>query len=404
MSSFTRRLIFLCASLCVLTSPLGCDSSEAPSLQTIPAPQLSVTARVSGALLGVWGEPEGERVWMVGGRVEESGEATRHIALYERPAEGGEGAQGSLRLHWSAPGAPLWWVWGDARGGVWAGGEEGAIFRLNHDEGGEGSWVQEPLEVSETLSAEAIEKAIIWGIWGDTNTGELWAVGGSYRRGGPRGLLLKRSLNAEGEPLWRRVSDPLLPTELPDDPTAGLNLFKLWGEGAEGPTWAVGEGGLALYWPQGLNGPGQRLEAPAPDLMFTVHGASAGPVVAVGGYAQASAWLWERESGERGSWAPLSLPRATPPLNGVSVGGAWAHLCGGRGSVTRLWLGGEGVWAEPAVTTSVEGATSLTLHALWSPLSAGDEPELFVVGGDLERRREGVIVTNLSTLTDVEPW
>jgi len=371
----------------------GCPSPE-PIGAPLPPLALSAPIIVSGALLGVWGEPDGSRVWMVGGRVEEGGAMSRHVALYERDAEGG---QGKLSLHWSGPGAPLWWVWGDGQGGVWAGGEEGSLLRLDGDE-----WVEERVE----LEAERREKAIIWGIWGEGgDEGRLWAVGGSYRRGGPRGLLLRRELSAE-EPsgaVWRRVEEPLLPTERPDDPTAGLNLFKIWGVGAEGPVWVVGEGGEALYWPEGMSGPAERLETPASDLMFTVHGSGArGERVAVGGYGQASAWRWGDER-----WEVMSLEPGVSPLNGVSVSGPWAHLVGAMGVVTRVWLGDPARYGETQAVYRAEGADLYTLHATWSPPSIGDEQtpsSLFIVGGDLESRREGVILMNLTRPPVVEAW
>lgn len=379
-------------------SLLGCPDSEGEGAgRPLPAMSLSEPIAVSGALLGVWGEPDGSRVWMVGGRVEEDGSATRHVAVYERDASGG---QGRLSLHWSAPGAPLWWVWGDGLGGVWAGGEGGGIVRLSGDE-----WLEEEV----LLEGELRDKAIIWGIWGEGGEGgSIWAVGGSYRRGGPRGLLLKRTPSAErpSEGSWLRVDEAVLPTELPDEPTAGLNLFKIWGEGPEGPAWVVGEGGAALYWPEGLSGPVSRLEPPATDLMFTVHGSRESEErIAVGGYQQASAWRWRS-----GAWEPLALERGVSPLNGVSVSGAWAHLVGAMGMVTRCWLGAQGQYRSTQETLRVTGAEGYTLHAVWSPEPSGAEGSegppapIFIVGGDLESRREGVILMSLTRPPVVEPW
>ena len=396
-SSCTRREALKLTGLTLGALSLSACPDD-PQAEGAPLPELRFNApvTVSGALLGVWGAPDGAEVWMVGGRVEEDGSATRHVARYERDAEGG---QGRIGLHWSGPGAPLWWVWGDGQGGLWAGGEEGAILKREGDE-----WIEEPLE----LEGEALEKAIIWGIWGDKEGG-VWAVGGSYRRGGPRGLLLRRAPSGESPTggAWVRSSDPVLPTELPDDPTAGLNLFKLWGRPSGGEVWAVGEGGEALYWPEGIEEGAQRLEAPSRALMFTVHG-DGDERVAVGGYGQAEAWRWRD-----GAWAPLSLPRGVPPLNGVSVSGPWAHLVGAMGSVTRLWLGEPGRYEEVAVSQSASGAESYTLHAAWSPAGAAQDLEadtsalpapLFIVGGDLESRREGVILMDLTRTPAVEPW
>ena len=385
-------------------SLFGCRDPQPPSA---PLPPLSFAEPVvvSGALLGVWGEPDGGRVWMVGGRVEEDGSGQRHVALFE-PGE--EGEQGRLRLHWSGEGLPLWWIWGDGSGGLWAGGEQGAILRREEED-----WVEERVD----LDDEQRDKAIIWGLWGD-GSGEVWAVGGSYRRGGPRGLLLRRELDPS-EPsgaVWRRVEDPLLPVETPDDPTAGLNLFKIWGSRPSpgSSVWIVGEGGETLYAPS-LGSALERVESPSRELMFTVHGDSAlGELLAVGGYAQPALWRWANYP-QNPRWEPIELGRGVTPLNGVSVSAPWAHLVGAMGTVTRLWLGIDEVYSSSSLTESIEGAEAYTLHAVWSPsaqqrgvdpygLAPAPTPPMIVVGGDLESRREGVILFNQYSLPIVEPW
>lgn len=394
---FTRREALKVAGGMIGTIYLSACPDE--GVQGDPFPNLNLLSpiTVNGVLLGVWGEGDGARVWMVGGRVEEDGTSRRHIVLYERDAADG---QGRIKLHWSAEGAPLWWIWGDSQGGIWAGGEEGVIVRLEGNE-----WVEEAVE----LDDEKREKAIIWGIWGDqSQEGKVWAVGGSYRRGGPRGLLLQREIDPTHPAgvVWRRWTDPQLPTERPDDPIAGLNLFKIWGEREGGAVWIVGEGGEALYWPDGIGGEVQRLDPPSSDLMFTVHGSQEGEErLAVGGYGQASAWRWRA-----GTWQSMALERGVTPLNGVSVQGSWAYLVGAMGVVTRCWLGDPTRYLNTQEMLRVSGAEIYTLHAVWSPESFESEKEqappfpIFIVGGDLESRREGVILVNLTHSPIVESW
>ena len=64
---------------------------------------------------------------------------------------------------------------------AWACGAQGRIFHFNGKE-----WTLEQVELPEDL----LDKSILWGIWG--NDEGVWAVGGSDRRGGPKGLLLER--------------------------------------------------------------------------------------------------------------------------------------------------------------------------------------------------------------------
>lgn len=420
------------------------DSAQAspPTLPSLEAPSL-----VRGALLGVWGRSatQGEsasvtqmttasqleeRVWFVGGARspqfrmgDERGESSL-IAVYN-PASNGDG--GEVSLHTEMPGGPLWWVWGSGiRGEVWAVGERGSILRLDESyaHSDMSTWTREEIEVIDVigtaesnpeergLTQEDLTKLVIWGVWGARSAGgalTLWAVGGSVRRGGPRGVLLKRS----PEGFWRRVNHPLLPHEERDDPLIGLNLYKIWGR--EDEVWIVGEGGLTLTAqivedhesPEGatlrldewraVSRPDERAE-----LLFTVHGTpdpDHQSAWVVGGYERGRAWRWKpadepqpslqmTEGQQRGEWEEINLP-TLPALNGVYATQRLTVSVGQRG-VVAAWrpdLNPED--SQEVAFTWVRGAEQMTLHSIYC-----DEPTgCWIVGGDLSTLTEGVLIT-----------
>jgi hypothetical protein len=316
----------------------GCDDGEptpAPDASLPPLPSMTIAVDGLGAaLFGVWGAHD-DAVWFVGGA--------------EGP-EGGvifrsDGAQ--VRAVTAPPGPRLWWIWGASAAQQWACGEAGRILARRDD-----SWVEEPTGLD--------EKAVLWGLWG-SGPDDLWAVGGSVRRGGPKGLVLR----SRGDGVWRPVADPALP----DD----LNIYKVWGTGPD-DVHLVGEGGLTLHWDGARF---ERHDVGVRDLLFTVHGAAAGPVLAVGGLSRGLAF--RRDSA---GWLPDELEGAAP-LNGVFVRPDGTALAvGGRGAI--LARGAAGGWSRGTIA----GAESRTLHALW----VGDH--IWAVGGDLTAGTDGLIVTD----------
>ena len=410
----------------VESSQTETDGSCAPS-DLAPLDMIEVSASVDGALLGVW-SPRAtmaeSRSWFVGGHKDEEGQLWRLIATHTPASSVEEGASrasgGVIKRHTKTQGAPLWWVWGSgAVGRAWSSGEAGTILRLEGD-----VWVEEVVHISDELR----ERAVIWGLWGPEGGDAEWAVGGSVRRGGPKGLLLRRSEDGE----WRRVLGEGLPTEDPEDPIKGLNLYKIWGaqEGTTTQLWAVGEGGLTLTWSVSTDDPEDlmisasdvyRLPEAHRELLFTVHDDvdasisrdEEGPF-AVGGYAQGVLWSWTSIpnssssplSSGSGQWTPVSLP-PLPPLNGLSVGPRWIYMVGQMGMLARLArcdLTLDSTLDPPALKmttdyTWVLGAESSTLHAVWH-----EGERMWTVGGDLENMSDGVIITTLDPPPVLEGW
>ena len=396
LQSLLSCSVFLASSF-VLLSACDFGESERTEFTSPQLPSLTVADEVRGAFLGVWGEPRSDgKVWFVGGERDESGQDHSLIAVYE-PERG-------IRLERDQSGGILWWIWGNGEdGGLWAAGEEGTILRRDE---GEVSWAKELID----LNDELLEKLVIWGLWGtmraDGQT-EAWAVGGSVRRGGPKGVLLKRGLDG----VWRRISADLLPAESSDDPVAGLNLYKIWGDGDH--AWIVGEGSLTLSasiikeangslslsdWSQ------VELEDERPELLFTVtgqggvnrlksEGAEIDLLWMVGGYAKGRAWGWDQ-----GRWSELSLPPISP-LNGVASSSDLVLAVGAQGGLLA--------WHPELIAPQkaqihqqwVRGAESMTLHSAW----ASPKGEFWIVGGDLTTLRSGVIITPSDWSQDIDP-
>jgi hypothetical protein len=404
-------------------SNVSCDPSELAPLEMI-----EVSAKVEGALLGVW-SPRATmaetRTWFVGGHKDADGQLWRLIATHAPASSDDEDTArtdgGVIKLHTRAQGAPLWWVWGSgAIGHAWSSGEAGTILRLDQD-----TWREEMVHLPESLR----ERAVIWGVWGPEGGHAEWAVGGSVRRGGPKGLLLRRGEDGE----WRRVLGGGLPIEDPEDPIKGLNLYKIWGrqDGATTQLWAVGEGGVTLTWSVSADdAPDEHrvsvndlYQLPESDraLLFTVHddmdaslsSDKEGPF-AVGGYDKGVLWSWTSiahsssspSSSTSGQWTSVSLP-PLPLLNGLSVGPRWIYLVGHMGAIARLSrcdLSLDSTLDPPALTMTtdhswVSGAESSTLHAVWH-----EGERMWAVGGDLEKMSDGVIITTLDPAPTLERW
>ena len=378
--------------VCFWTLLSACESASTDELVAPEVPQLSVDQPVRGTFLGVWGSdtPNGQ-VWFVGGEVLNQTESHRLIAKYVPNLETDDPTStGTLKLVEESDGGVLWWIWGSGLSGeVWASGEQGTILKLV-EEGEESHWIEESVLIDDELK----DKLIIWGLWGHVDTqgqSQVWGVGGSVRRGGPKGVLLKR--NTEGK--WERMTHALLPIESADDPIQGRNLYKIWGNQEQ--VWMVGEGsitlnaklsqtsqGLSLTDWQNINMDGDR-----PELLFTVvgdQGQKQHPWL-VGGLAEGKAWRWSPNTQNQGIWSPVSLP-PTPALNGISVSDDLVIAVGSQG-VLLAW--------EPDIALDqpqrvhhqwIKGAESMTLHSTWAS-PAGD---FWIVGGDLTTFQSGVII------------
>ena len=244
-------------------------------------------------------------------------------------------------------GPALWWVWGADRDHVRAAGEGGRILRRT----GSG-WVAEETGLS--------ARAQLWGGF-STSPDDHWAVGGAVRRGGEKGIVLRK----QGGGPWTRVEDPAFPTE--------SNLFKVWGA-APDDLHIVGEGGVALHWDGRTF---RRVPTPDAELLFTVHGLPGGLILAVGGVTAGRVLRYENEA-----WVDDPLP-AVPALNGVFVRSDGTALVSGTNG-TLLLRATDGTYS----SLSRAELQPYTLHAVFS---GRDD---WAVGGDLARGDVGVIATN----------
>lgn len=341
-----RRRIPLAALLAALL--IGCDDDIAtprpPEAAALEAALRVVDADFPGALLGVGGA--GDDVWFVGGA--ETG-TVHHLA--------GD----TLRAESIPDGPRLWWVAPTGEpGGAIAGGEGGRILRRVG-----GVWVADTLALGGPDEAEQLDKAVIWGTFAAA-PGDLWAVGGSVRRGGPKGLVLRST----GDGAWRRVEDPALPT---------LNLYKLWGP-APDDLWIVGEGRVVLRWDGAAF---TRHDVGTRDLLLTVHGQGE-DAVAVGTGSEGG--LLYRLDPATGGWRDVA-PAGAPNLNGVFVrADGFVTAVGERGAVLLGDPAGRWHRLAPAAADAI-GAR--TLHAVYE----APEGTIWSVGGDLTAGTNGLIVT-----------
>ena len=395
-----------------MSTLLACDSLESLPASIPEVPQLSVDQVHRGAFLGVWGlesEQGSEKVWFVGGEVLNANESHSMIASYtKRPNQRDALDSGTLQLEYEGEGGVLWWVWGSPTGQVWAAGEQGTLLSTQHSQI-PSTWSPEAVILEDDLK----EKLVIWGVWGtevnskdgDSLT-QVWAVGGSVRRGGPKGVLLKR--NPQGE--WYRIRNDFLPVEATDDPLQGGNLYKIWGDGQE--LWIVGEGSLTLKAKLQINDNGIELvnwekftiESDQAELLFTV----AGPlnedipndtrVWLVGGYAKGKAWYWENQN-----WTNLTFPQV-PSLNGVAISQEMVLASGNQGLLMAWPHDIASDQSERIHQQWVRGAETMTLHSIW-PSSKG---EFWIVGGDLTTMQSGVIITpqawQATSTLQVQAW
>jgi hypothetical protein len=322
--------------------------------------------------LGVWGAADDD-VWFAGGipgaqegvLAHFDGETIRRVPLYNGGSEpdfddDGAGDNACLYVPGGAacPQPPvLWWVFGLDADNVWVGGEDDTILHFD----------------GETWRAEYTggdDGYTVWGIWG-SSIDDMWAVGGSTDPGGPQGVVLKRQGRA-----WFPVDDPAIPQ---------VALYKVWGSGPD-DVFIVGADGTTLRWDGAAF---EVLDGSGDDLLFTVHGRSDGPVLAVGGTMSGVAlslgedgWIDESEDG----W---------PSLNGVFVGPSGdALVTGARGFIAAREP--DGTWTRFTQPSREGGFSRDTLHAVW----AGTD--IWAVGGDLLTFESGLIVTDRAELPELE--
>ena len=386
LSTLCRSLIYLCfLQICLL----GCESPPSspvdPSSALETFPTLSPLFIDDFVFLGVWENPNQEETWFVGGNLTQ-----RIIARYTARDH-------TIRIHLQEEGSPLWWVWGQGED-VWASGEQGTLLKLNRQTD---LWEPEAIQLEE----EQADKLIIWGMWGDSNG--QWAVGGSVRRGGPKGVLLHRthlpeasneSNEAQSDVYWERIRLDLLPMEDPNDPIVGLNLYKIWGD-TEGVIWCVGEGGFSAFNldPSNQDWQASPLITP-PTLLFTLHGSNQDQLWTVGGYQNGLIWKWDPSRMQWNDY-PLSF---VPPLNGVFTSKDWLYLVGQQGYVGRLPLNPS--WFDSPLpppsflqTQRILGTETMTFHA-----TSSIKDELWVVGGTLDTFQTGVILTHMQPIPRLE--
>ena len=142
--------------------------------------------------------------------------------------------------------------------------------------------------------------------------------------------------------------------------------------------YVVGAGGVILHWDGAEL---SKLETGIQSILFTVHGTTDGPVLAVGGANEGLALRIE------GTDVHLeTLPPGQPPLNGVFVQpNGTAVAVGARGSL--LERNGIGIWSRRR-HDALRGQDAITLHAV----SASSH--LWSVGGDFSAGRNGFVLTD----------
>ena len=250
------------------------------------------------------------------------------------------------------PAGPLlWWVHGVDEQNIWMVGDRGRILKKHGDQ-----WRDESIDD---------EKLVLWGAWA-VSANDVWAVGGSVRRGGPKGVILRS--NGDGQ--WRRITAPALPTD--------LNLYKVWAEN-ERSVFFVGEGGVTLHYDGDRF---TRIDVGVRDLLFTLDGYAVEQephVLAVGGANEGLVFRREPD----GAWTPEAIPSG-PGLNGVAViDSQLAVAVGHRGQV--LVRTDTDTWHRLRNPT-IDRIGVRTLHAVRK------YGRLYAVGGDLSVMEKGIIV------------
>ncbi len=292
---------------------------------------------IGGALLSVWGEPGPAPALYTVGADDGDGPLFLHLA---------HAGEGWVRVK-AADSGDLWWVTGVPGAGVWASGTGGLVVAYD------------PATGAVADRSTGVD-ATLYGVWGSGGS-DVWAVGGDPDGVGP----LPALLHFDGDD-WTPVAPPA--------EAAGRMLFKVWGTAAN-DVWACGQGGVILHfdgtaWSVVPSG--------TPSTLLTVHGPS--PVTAVGGGGVAAVAV---ERGGAGTFAPVSVPAATPSLNGVFVPVTGDAVAVGF-TRTVLRRGDAGWEPLPGVPTA-----SRDLHAVW----IDDEGNAVMAGGNLFSLATGTLVT-----------
>jgi len=330
---------------CGSTSPVENKPPPPAEALTLAQDLVPVSGTSNAAFLSVWSAGS-ENVWFAGGS---TGDASGLIARLDGDV---------IRREPTPPGPLLWWLFGIDTERIWAVGEHGRILKRN-----ENGWTDE----SPTLD----ERSVLWGVWG-AGPNDLWAVGGSVRRNGPKGLVLR----SDGRGDWTRIEDAAIPTD--------LNLYKVWGTAADN-VYIVGEGGVVIHW----DGTGfSRVDTGVLDLIFTVHGQTNGPIIAVGGLM--SGHIFRANENQ---WVDESVT-GTPGLNGVFVRKDGLVLATGNRGIVLL-RSQEGHWY-PIQLDARQIIGGRTLHAVLS------QEHVWSVGGDMNTLTDGLIITDRRPLPRME--
>jgi hypothetical protein len=235
----------------------------------------------------------------------------------------------------------LWWVAEAADGSVALVGEGPTVLRTTDE-----AW-----RTAERWRAEPVEGAegtTLYGVWEGTN--ERFAVGGDVLREEARGVLLRRDASGGWAPDPRVASEHL----------EGA-LFKVWGR-ADDDVWVVGERGLVLHF-DGTDW--TRVASPVRTRLLTVHGATDGAPIVVGGASNGV--LLEHEAGALVEHGPEWMPT----LSGVFVRGERAVVVGSDGVVLHR---ARGEWVLDETTTA-----TIDFHAV----ALRSDDTIWAVGGNL---------------------
>lgn len=294
---------------------------------------------LGGALLGVWGRVPGE-LWAVG---VDARDGTGPIVI-RGTADGGWARLDTRPV--DPDGGHLWWAFGADTSATWIVGERGRVFRVVGDE---------------VERVESGTDATLYGIWGASEDA-LWAVGGYVPPRSGRPTIVRLT----------KAGGTIVP--LPDGLAASGTFFKVWGA-ADGDVWVVGDKGMVLRF----DGTAwRRVAMDGEPRLVTIHGRSAGDLVAVGGSSHGL--IFEGD----GSVLAAAALEGAAPLNGVFVepsGAAWA--VGMLGEV-RARAGAGSAWE--AVRAEIPRRD---WHAVWVD-ARGD---VWMAGGDLlSRLDQGTLV------------
>lgn len=268
---------------------------------------------------------------------------------------GADGDGGPLWLHFDgiaweripvdSPG-DLWWLWiAPDTDVVWAAGAGGRVARLDRSSG--------------AVTVDVLDPELtFFGVWG-ASSDEVWIVGGNI------------ATSRDGAALYRWDGTRFSEVELPTSAASKLAMYKVWGTAAD-DVWIVGVGGaIARFdgetWTDVPSG--------TPEPLFTVNGASADEVYAVGGGSAAAITRFDGTA-----WRDES-PVFAPQLNGVFVGPDGPVVAGRAG---EIWRRTEGSWdRDPRGIASFED-----FHATWVDPDGGT----WAVGGRLSSNTAGTLV------------